>query len=113
MGHPLFPGLVPFVDGVFVCHHGKMPSLAVAGAGRPKSCFQDLFQDIMRNLSLIHIYTVTVPQDALLLASDDEQTPSVIDALTKRFYVNEVGILQKVEYDFSSSIELTLRVEFS
>ena len=59
------------------------------------------------------VYTVTVPQDALLLASDDEQTPIVIDALTKRFYVNEAGILQKVEYDFSSTIEMTLRVEFS
>ena len=59
------------------------------------------------------VYTVTVPQDALLLASDDEQTPIVIDALTKRFYVNEAGILQKVDYDFSSTIEMTLRVEFS
>ncbi len=59
------------------------------------------------------VYTVTVPQDALLLASDDEQTPIVIDSLTKRFYVNEAGSLQKAEFDFSASVDMTLRVEFS
>lgn len=59
------------------------------------------------------IYTVTVPQEALLLASDDAQSPIIIDALTKRFYVNSAGLLQKVEFDFSSSVDMTLRVEFS
>ncbi len=59
------------------------------------------------------VYTVVIPQDALLLASDDEQTPVVIDALTKRYYLDNQNSLKKVEFDFDSTVEMTLQVEFS
>lgn len=56
------------------------------------------------------VYTVTVPQSALVLAGDDEKAPVVIDALTKQYTTDSDGTLVKVTFAFTGDTEMNFVV---
>lgn len=56
------------------------------------------------------VFTVTVPQSALVLAGDDEKTPVVIDALTKQYTLDASGVLTKVALQFDGDTGMGLEI---